>query len=447
MAWLAILAFSLLLLTFAALQRGADVFGEIRVAGVSFPRGAAGVAALQSHATKWANERFTIHVGPYVSRMTRAQLGARLPVDTVSERLRVLGSTGNPFTDIAAFFESRTTGVDLALRPSIDDALLSQRVQEVRKHLERPPIPGTTLSDGRNLPGIPGVTINSLTAFDRIVHALHENATNVQLDATMLPPPRPRTYISDDPRSFGQSMIVVETTFRTGGPSAGRAHNIELAAAAIDGAVLQPGGELSFNERVGERSYARGFATAKELANRRVVDGVGGGVCQVAATLHAAAFLSGLTLTDYRPHSRPVQYIDLGLDTMVTWPNQDMRIANSYPFPIRVRANARDGVLQVRLEGAGKAHPVEWNTTIVQRSKPGVQEVGDDSLRSGERVVVQSPIDGLLVRRVRTVYLPNGPRSEEAVLRYPPTDRIVAIGGGSRGRGQKLTGLLDTEEF
>ncbi|HET6337326.1 MAG TPA: VanW family protein [Polyangiales bacterium] len=446
--WSAILAISLLLLSFAVVLRSADVFGAIHVAGITVPRGPAGVTALQAHAAKWANERFTIQVGPYVSRMTRASLGAHLPVDTVSERLRELGRTGNPFTDIAAFFESRTGGVELALRPSIDDALLSQRVQEVRRQLERPPVPGTTLSDGRNLPGIPGVTINSLTAADRIAHALQANSPSVELDATFLPPPRPRSYVSDDPKSFGQSMIVVETTFRTGGASAGRARNIELAANAIDGSVLPPGGELSFNERVGERSYARGFQTAKELANRRVVDGVGGGVCQAAATLHAAAFLSGLWLTDYRPHSRPVQYIDLGLDTMVTWPNQDMRIANSYPFPIRVRMNARDGVLQVRLEGAGKAHPVEWNTTVVQRSKPGMLEVGDDSLRSGERMQVQSPIDGLLVRRVRTVYLPSGPRSEETMLRYPPTDRIVAIGGGgSRGRSQKLAGLLGTEEF
>jgi vancomycin resistance protein YoaR len=396
---------------------------------------------------KWSNERVALHVGPYVARMTRLQLGASLPIETVTERLRVLGSTGNPFTDIAAFFESRTSGVELAVRPSIDYATLSQRIQDVRKQLERPAVPGTTLPDGRVLAGIPGVTINSVTATARVARALQDGATALQLDATILQPPRARSYVTNDAAAFNQRMIVVETTFRTGGPSAGRAHNIDLAAKAIDGAVLPPGGELSFNERVGERSYARGFATAKELANRRVVDGVGGGVCQVAATLHAAAFLSGLMLTDYRPHSRPVQYIDLGLDTMVTWPNQDMRIANSYPFPIRVRANARDGVLQVRLEGAGKAHPVEWNTTIVQRSKPGVQEVGDDSLRAGERVVVQSPIDGLLVRRVRTVYLPSGPRSEESMLRYPPTDRIVAVGGGSRGRSQKLAGLLDTEEF
>ncbi|HKU38701.1 MAG TPA: VanW family protein [Polyangiales bacterium] len=447
LTWLAILALACVLLLVAAL-RSAESFGEIRVGGVTMPRGAAGVTALQAHAQQWAQQRVTIHVGPYVARLSRADLGAQLPIETVSERLRVLGSTGNPWTDFAALLTSRTGGIELALRPSIDEEVLSGRIQAVRKHLERAPVAGTTLPDGRTLAGIPGISINSVNATDRVLHALLSGATDLRLDATVIPPPRSRSYVTDDPRNFGESMIEVETTFRSGGAAAGRARNIELAAAAIDGAVLPPGGELSFNERVGERSHARGFQTAKELANRRVVDGVGGGVCQVAATLHAAAFLSGLSLTDYRPHSRPVQYIDLGLDTMVTWPNQDMKIANSYPFAIRIRASARDGVLRIRLEGSGKAHPVEWNTTIVQRSKPGVQEVSDDSLRPGEREVVQSPIDGLLVRRVRTVYFPNGPRSEEAMLRYPPTDRIVAVGGGGRGRSwASLSSALGSDEF
>ncbi len=448
LTWLIVLAFALLLLAFAVL-RGAEVFGEVRVGGVVMPRGEAGVAALQAHAAHWAKQRVTIRVGPYVARASRAELGASLPIDMVNGKLRVLGSTGNPLTDLATLVASFAGGIDIPLRPAIDRAKLSERIQLVRNAFERPPVSGTRLPDGRMLPGIPGITINSLSAADHVAHALQDGALELQLETSSVAPSGTRTYVNDDPRNFGQVMITVETTFRTGGAANGRAHNIELAANALDGAVLPPGSTLSFNQRVGERSRARGFATAKELANRRVVDGVGGGVCQVAATLHATAFLSGLTLTEYRPHSRPVQYIDLGLDTMVTWPSQDMVIGNSYPFAIRVRAQARNGVLQVRLEGSGKAHPVEWNTQVVQRSKPGVQEVSDDSLSPGERVVVQSPIDGLLVRRTRTVYLPSGPKTEEDMLRYPPTDRIVAVGGG-RGAGQKmakLSSVLDTDEF
>jgi vancomycin resistance protein YoaR len=116
---------------------------------------------------------------------------------------------------------------------------------------------------------------------------------------------------------------------------------------------------------------------------------------------------------------------------MVAWPSQDMRIANPYPFPVRVRAKAQDGVLRISLDGAGKAYLVEWSTQIVQRIKPGTQELPDRSLGPGEREVIQQPIDGLNVRRLRTIYLPTGVRKEDVVLRYPPNDRIVAVGSSN----------------
>lgn len=449
LTWLFVLVFAIVMLLFAALQRGADLFGEVRAGDLVLARGEAGVSALEKHASDWARERVTIHVGPYVARLTRQELGAKLPVQSVRERLRQLGRSGNPFSDLGALWASRTGGLELSLRPSIDRNVLSQRIQLVRKSLERPPVAGMVLPDGRQLPGIPGISINSVMATDGIQKQLASGATKLELATTSIPPPGSRSYRGVDSGSFPEKMIVVETTYRSGGGSAGRAHNIDLAATAIDGTVLQPGGELSFNQSVGERSYERGFATAKELANRRVVDGVGGGVCQVAATLHAAAFLAGLSLPEYRPHSRPVQYIDIGLDTMVSWPNQDMRIANSYPFAIRIRARARDGLLQIWLEGSGKAHPVEWSTDILQRVKPGVQEIYDDSLAAGQREVVQDAIDGLQVRRMRTIYLPTGPHVEQNMLRYPPNDRIVAVGRGRGGgrRDASLRSSLDSDQF
>jgi vancomycin resistance protein YoaR len=449
LTWLLVLVFASVLLLYAALQRGAELFGEIKAGEFVVTRGALGVVALEKRARDWAHERVTLHVGPYIARLRREELGAQLPVAGVRDRLLTLGSTGNPFEDLAALLASHADSLELPLRPVIDRAALSARIQEVRKKLERPPISGMVLADGRSLPGIPGISINSVTATQNIEQQLLRGATDLELATTRIEPPGSRTYRGQASGSFGEIMKFVETAYRSGGGSAGRAHNIELAANAIDGTVLPPGGELSFNQSVGERSYARGFATAKELANKRVVDGVGGGVCQVAATLHAAAFLTGLSLPEYRPHSRPAGYIDLGLDTMVSWPNQDMRIANSYPFPIRIRARANDGVLAVWLEGAGKAHPVEWDAQILSRVKPGVQEVPDPELAAGEREVVQEAIDGLHVRRTRTIYLPTGPRVEENMLRYPPNDRIIAVGRGGRGAGHSssLRSSLDSDQF
>jgi vancomycin resistance protein YoaR len=428
--WLAIAALLLPMLAYAALRVDADLLGDVRVRGIPVQRGEAGVAAVLDYAERWSKEELTIHAGVYEARYGRNQLGAFLPTQRLSARLRNLGQTGLPAADLASLWASYTGGIDLAFSPSIDQTMLNARLSELRERLERAPMPGMIMAGGHALPGIPGVTLDLVQAIDQVERALRNDQLEVSLAIRTVPPPESVVFGNETGR-FAYTMTTYETTYRSGGTSAGRAHNIEIAVARLDGVVIEPGGDLSFNAVVGERSYQRGFASAKEIAAKRIVDGVGGGVCQVAATLHAAAFLAGFDLPEYRPHSRPAHYIPLGLDTMVAWPSQDLRLANPYPFAVRVRAQARDGTLRISLDGSGKPHLVEWNTQILMRIKPGTQEIVDRGLAAGEREQVQEAIDGLNVRRVRTVYLPTGARREECMLRYPPNDRIIAVGSES----------------
>jgi len=447
-------------LTFAAvptslyllLLAGVDLFGTIQVAGMTVTRSPGGVAVLEDYAQRWKDAVVSIRVGPYIARYSRERLGARLPVKPVQTAVLGLGRSGNPLTDLLAVWTSRRSGLTLPWHAEVERAVLAARIRELRGRLERAPVPGVRLANGTELAGTPGLTISLVGAVDRIGRALASGAVQAQLDVLRVAAPGSVNYANGryDARQFKELLAEFSTKYRTYGPAVGRARNIELAAQSIDGAVLEPGGELSFNQRVGQRSYERGYEAANELANRRVVRGVGGGVCQVAATLHAAAFFAGLALPVYQPHSRPARYIEVGLDTMVSWPHQDMRIANVYPFPVRVRAQANAGQLSIRLEGAGKPHPVEWSKEILQRIKPGVQRLTDAKLALGETKVLQEAIDGLVLRRRRTVYFPTGPKVEESLLRYPPNDRIVAVGGGSddADTGLALSNRLpDLEDF
>jgi vancomycin resistance protein YoaR len=416
------------MVAYAALQARENLFGKVRVRGYLVERGEAGVASLRAYSEQWPLQELTVRVGPYAVVHTRSELGASMPSERACARVLSLGFTGLSGIDLSSLWSFDDGPVELALSPVIVRSTLVFRLAELRRRVERLPVPGAIMDDGHVLAGIPGFSIDFAHAIDAVERALGSDQSEVELIGRSIPPPEPVRYGADRAVSFAYNMVTFETKYRTGGPFAGRAHNVEMAAGHLEGAVIGPGGELSFNAVVGERSYARGFAGAKEIAARRIVDGVGGGVCQVAATLHAAAFLGGFELPDYQPHSRPAHYIELGLDTMVSWPAQDMRIANPYPFPVRVHAQARDGTLRIALEGSDKPYFVEWNTRILARVKPGTQEVLDDMLPAGESEVVQQAIDGLTVRRVRTIYLPSGPRREESMLKYPPNDRIIAIG-------------------
>ena len=91
-----------------------------------------------------------------------------------------------------------------------------------------------------------------------------------------------------------QVVSRFETRFGYVGGQQNRGGNILRAASQVDGLVLMPGQIVSFNEHVGPRSKENGFFPAPEIYKGEMREGIGGGTCQVAGTLHAAAFFGGL---------------------------------------------------------------------------------------------------------------------------------------------------------
>ena len=225
-----------------------------------------------------------------------------------------------------------------------------------------------------------------------------------------------------DVRVIGQS-----TEFGTTGRYANRAYNVALAAKLLDGAVILPGEVLSFNDRVGERSSERGFLNAPVIANGRIRQGLGGGVCQVSTTLHLAALTGGLEIVEHRTHSRTSSYADAGLDATVAWGTIDYKVRNPYDFPITVRAFAADGVMRVELEGA-ELPELEITTAKLRDLPVRDRIVVDESLAAGERVVESEGRAGSVIRVMRIAE--DGTR-EVFRERYPSAPRVVRVGATS----------------
>lgn len=130
----------------------------------------------------------------------------------------------------------------------------------------------------------------------------------------------------------------------------GRCENIAIAARLIDGVTIQPFGEFSFNSTVGKRTQEAGFQDAKIIVNGEYVLGVGGGVCQVSTTLYNAALLSGLTVTEFHPHSLQIGYVPPSRDAMVS-SGSDLRFCNPHAFPVFLSAKTFSGGICVRFYG------------------------------------------------------------------------------------------------
>ena len=127
--------------------------------------------------------------------------------------------------------------------------------------------------------------------------------------------------------------------------------NLRLACAAMDGKILQPGEEFSFNGTVGQRTKEGGYKPAAAYSGYNTVDTIGGGICQVSTTLYNAALLADMEIVFRINHGFRSGYIGIGLDATVSWPNPDLKFRNNSHFPVMIKAEVSDGLVKVRLVG------------------------------------------------------------------------------------------------
>jgi vancomycin resistance protein YoaR len=153
-----------------------------------------------------------------------------------------------------------------------------------------------------------------------------------------------------------------------------RTHNVRLAARALDGTVLRPGEELSFNRCVGPRTAERGYGPAPVILREERQVQVGGGVCQVASTLFDAALLAGLAVVERHRHSSPVDYVAPGEDATIAWGAKDLRLRNDLDQDVRVRLEVLGSTLVARVE-AGEEPAESFELETVVRESPAPDDV------------------------------------------------------------------------
>jgi vancomycin resistance protein YoaR len=185
-----------------------------------------------------------------------------------------------------------------------------------------------------------------------------------------------------------------------------RSYNMLLASNKVNGTVLQPGGEFSYNKVVGERTVAAGYRNAKVFENGRVVDGLGGGICQVSSTIYNAVLYANLEITERKNHSFSVVYTPLGQDATVVMGAIDFRFKNNTKYPIKIVSSVSGGLCTVTILGTmEQPYKVEIVSTVTSTKPYETVYVQDDTLAFGEEKVVQTGQTGYNVSSVRKVYL------------------------------------------
>lgn len=170
-----------------------------------------------------------------------------------------------------------------------------------------------------------------------------------------------------------------------------RSTNLELASAKIDGVVLMPGEEFSYNKVVGERTIAAGYKEAAIYSGGQVVDGLGGGICQISSTLYNAVVQANLDVTERSNHQFITSYVGAGKDATVVYGAIDFKFVNSRKYPIKIVSSVKNGVVQMWIYGVKDEveYDVKIETEIISSIPYSTKYIEDSSLEAGTEVIKQ----------------------------------------------------------
>ncbi len=256
------------------------------------------------------------------------------------------------------------------------------------------------------------------------------------------------THTVESIKSMGLKGLLSSYSTNFNPNQVGRTYNVRVAAAALDGLMVSPGEEVSFNKVVGPRSTEAGYKNAKIILNNEFVDGLGGGVCQVSSTLYNAVLLANLEVTERDNHSLPVGYVPVGRDATVAFNYLDFRFKNNQDSYVLIKSKADNNSLTFKIYGnTDNKKDVTIKSWVVRVLEPEVIYEKDPNLAKGEQIIKQEGIRGYKAAG-ELIISQNGEQTHKPLPEslYRARNEIIAVGTKEIDTTIKLPSEMDNGE-
>ncbi len=259
-------------------------------------------------------------------------------------------------------------------------------------------------------PSASGRELNVASTITRLEEAVFSNESRivpVAFDYTL-----PRFHNQITATELGITTLVAEATTYFTGSENNRRINIAIGASKLDGIIIPPGEEFSFNYFLGEIEPEAGFVDGNVIFGGRTVTGIGGGICQVSTTVFRAAFEGGFAITERNSHGYRVGYYELnnappGLDAAIWQPERDFRFQNNTPYHLLIETDIYPAQDAIQFRFYSTTH---WQTEIEEPiikavvDAPPNRFISNSDLQPGEIRQIDYSADGADVTVYRNVY-------------------------------------------
>ncbi|MEG2353846.1 MAG: VanW family protein [Clostridium sp.] len=179
-------------------------------------------------------------------------------------------------------------------------------------------------------PELSSIVVDTETLNKNILDSINRDSPNETIIDVPISETKPP--ITSDLLNKVNTKISSHTTAMDNSPN--RNHNIILSTSVINGRLLMPGEEFSFNDMLGDTTADKGYKSANIIVDNKIKEDYGGGICQVSTTLFNAIIKAGIAASELHHHTLPSIYAPLGLDATIDYTTADYKFINTLDSPI-----------------------------------------------------------------------------------------------------------------
>ena len=213
----------------------------------------------------------------------------------------------------------------------------------------------------------------------------------------------------------------------------GRVNNMKIATNSVNGTLLMPGEEFSYNKAIGQTTPENGYQQAGAYVAGEVVQEYGGGVCNISTILYRAAMRANLKSSLRYNHSMMVSYAEPSLDATVYEGEIDYRFVNTYDFPIYIEGYMTSNTIVFNIYGNKESfgnNTYELVNEVIEKLDYTTEYVNDNTLAEGSRVTTVNGMAGYRSKAYLVTYSNGVEVSREFISSdyYAPMNTVVKVG-------------------
>lgn len=382
---------------------------------------------------------------------------------SIEEALHIattLGQTGKLVERYKILMDMKYASAQLPLSYSIDGEKVKDYIENVFApgNTKEPVDAKFTLSEGRVVAtsgSQNGVKVNANLTTSAIMKAFEDGISDHMSCTAIVGTIEPRVT-SDAVNSISGVVAKYSTNFWTydSPENENRSENIRVAAQYVNGTMVMPGERVSLNEAIGIRTEERGFKVGHAYRDGRVIDDVGGGICQFVTTLYQCVLQTEMQVNVRHNHSMRVDYVDYSQDATVNWPNVDMVFTNTWKYPVYITCSVSFGypssvtVSFYSYDERPSNRTVEYRTVVDATDKTVYPQLVVDKSKAAGNPTSSGVVLDAVSSHIEKIVRVGGVEQSRTRMNndyYRPLRKIITVGGS--GLGLEVSRVNDIDQI